>query len=74
MSSVGNHISLHSFGLPFAQLQAIECAARIAIKAGMGPQRTRAAVESLTRYAHAQGLTRRQVAIKEPLAGSALAS
>jgi hypothetical protein len=34
VSSAGNHISLNSLGLPFAQLQAIEQAARGAIKAG----------------------------------------
>ncbi len=34
----------------------------------------RAAIESLTRYAHAQGLTRRRVAIEELFAGPVLAS
>lgn len=32
VSSKGNHISLNSLGVPFAQLQAIENAARVAIK------------------------------------------
>jgi hypothetical protein len=34
VSGAGNHISLNSLGLPFAQLQAIERAARSAIKVG----------------------------------------
>jgi hypothetical protein len=34
VSSAGNHISLNSLGLPFAQLQAIEHAARAAIRGG----------------------------------------
>jgi len=34
VSRAGNHISLNSLGLPFAQLQAIERAARSAIRVG----------------------------------------
>lgn len=34
VSSAGNHVSLNSLGLPFAQLQAIEHAARAAIRSG----------------------------------------